>query len=131
VAGWTRVNLRADVEDSATKFGYAPDLEARFAAAALELEKSAVSYQRLAPGFRLPFGHSHEQQEELYVLLSGSGRLKLDEEIVEVGPLDAVRISPEVTRGVEAGPDGLDLVAFGAPKTGLQDAKQEMNWWTD
>jgi mannose-6-phosphate isomerase-like protein (cupin superfamily) len=133
MAGWTRVNLRTDVEDSATKFGYAPDLEARFAAGALALEKSAVSYQRLAPGFRLPFGHSHERQEELYVLLSGSGRLKLDEEIVEVGPLDGVRISPEVMRGFEAGPEGAELLAFGAPNTGspAEDANPTPGWWSD
>jgi mannose-6-phosphate isomerase-like protein (cupin superfamily) len=133
MAGWTRVNLKSDVEDSATKFGYAPDLEARFATGALGLEKSAVSYQRLAPGFRLPFGHSHEQQEELYVLLSGSGRLKLDEEFVEVGPLDAVRIPPEVTRGFEAGPEGAELLAFGAPNTGgpAEDANPTPGWWSD
>ena len=93
----TRVNLKSDVEDSATKFGFAPDLEARFATGNLSLEKSAVSYQRLAPGFRLPFGHSHDQQEELYVVLSGTGRLKLDDEIVEVGPLDPLRDHPSVT----------------------------------
>ena len=118
MGNWTRVNLKSDVEDSATKFGFAPDLEARFASGDLALEKSAVSYQRLAPGFRLPFGHSHDQQEELYVVLSGGGRLKLDDEIVEVGPLDAVRIAPEVTRGFEAGADGVEILAFGAPNTG-------------
>jgi mannose-6-phosphate isomerase-like protein (cupin superfamily) len=130
---YTKVNLKTEVEDSATKFGYAPDLEARFAAGALGLEKSAVSYQRLAPGFRLPFGHSHHQQEELYVVLSGSGRLKLDEEIVEVGPLDAVRIPPEVIRGFEAGAGGTELLAFGAPNTGgpAEDANPTPGWWSD
>jgi uncharacterized cupin superfamily protein len=133
VAGWTRVNLKTDVEDSATKFGYAPNMEARFAAGALGLEKSAISYQRVAPGFRIPFGHSHDQQEELYVVLSGGGRLKLDEEIVEVGPMDAVRIAPEVTRGFEAGPDGAELLAFGAPNVGgpAEDAVPAPGWWSD
>jgi mannose-6-phosphate isomerase-like protein (cupin superfamily) len=133
VPGYTKVNLKSDVEDSATKFGYAPNLEARFAAGDLALEKSAVSYQRLAPGFRLPFGHSHDRQEELYVVLSGTGRLKLDDEIVEVGPLDAVRIAPEVTRGFEAGPDGVEILAFGAPNTGgpADDVKPAPGWWSD
>jgi mannose-6-phosphate isomerase-like protein (cupin superfamily) len=133
MAGYTKVNLKSDVDDSATKFGYAPDLEARFAAGHLELEKSAVSYQRLAPGFRLPFGHSHDQQEELYVVLSGGGRMKLDDEIVEVGPLDAVRIAPEVTRGFEAGPEGVEFLAFGAPNVGgpAEDANPTPGWWSD
>jgi mannose-6-phosphate isomerase-like protein (cupin superfamily) len=133
VADYTKVNLKSEVEDSATKFGYAPDLEARFAAGVLGLEQSAVSYQRLAPGFRLPFGHSHDEQEELYVVLSGGGRLKLDEEIVEVGPLDAIRIPSEVTRGLEAGPDGIELLAFGAPNTGgpAEDANPTPDWWSD
>ena len=133
VAGYTKVNLKSDVEDSATKFGYAPNLEARFAAAALGLEKSALSYQRVAPGFRIPFGNSHKQQEEVYVILSGSGRLKLDEEIVEVGTMDAVRIAPEVTRGFEAGPDGAELLAIGAPNTGgpAEDVVPAPDWWSD
>jgi uncharacterized cupin superfamily protein len=133
VTDYTKVNLKSEVEDSATKFGYAPDLEARFAAGDLGLERSAVSYQRLAPGFRIPFGHSHKQQEELYVILSGGGRLKLDDEIVEVGALDAVRIPPEVTRGFEAGPEGVELLAFGAPNLGppTEDVVPTPSWWSD
>ena len=127
------MNLKTDVEDSATKFGYAPNMEARFAAGALGLEQSAVSYQRVAPGFRIPFGHSHREQEELYVFISGGGRLKLDDEIVEVEALDAVRIPAHVTRGFEAGPEGAELLAFGAPNTGSpgEDAVPEPGWWND
>jgi uncharacterized cupin superfamily protein len=130
---YTKVNLKADVDDSAVKFGFAPDLEARFAAGELGLEQSAISYQRLAPGYRLPFGHSHKRQEELYVILSGGGRLKLDDEIVEVGTLDAVRVAPEVTRAFEAGDEGVELLAFGAPNTGdpAADADAEPGWWSD
>jgi quercetin dioxygenase-like cupin family protein len=133
VAGWTRVNLKRDVEDMAPRFGYAPNMEARFAAGPLELERSAVSYQRIAPGFRIPFGHSHKQQEELYVVLSGSGRLRLDDEILELEALDAVRVAPEVVRGFEAGPDGAELLAFGAPGTGspAEDAVPAPDFWTD
>jgi mannose-6-phosphate isomerase-like protein (cupin superfamily) len=131
VSDYTKLNLRRDVENSAEKFGMGDVLEAHFARDDLEATQFGLSLQRVKPNQRLPFGHHHEQQEEVYVIVAGGGRLKLGDDVVEVRQWDAVRISPEVTRGVEAGPDGLDLVAFGAPKTGLQDAKQEMNWWTD
>jgi uncharacterized cupin superfamily protein len=132
MAGWTRVNLK-DVEDSAPKFGFAPNMEARFASGDLGLEESGLSYQRVAPNFRIPFGHSQKQQEELYVFLSGGGRLRLDDEIVEVTALDAVRIAPEVVRGFEAGPEGAELLAFGAPNTGsaAEDAVPAPDFWTD
>jgi hypothetical protein len=76
MAGYTLVNLK-EVEDQAPKFGYSPNLEARFARAALELENSGISYFRIAPNFRIPFGHKHQQQEEIYVLIGGSARAKL------------------------------------------------------
>jgi mannose-6-phosphate isomerase-like protein (cupin superfamily) len=133
VSRYTKVNL-ADVEDQAPKFGFSPDLEARFASGDLDLQSAGVSYQRLRPGVRLPWGHSHKIQEELYVVLAGSGRLKLDDEIVEVRALDAVRIAPETVRGLEAGPEGIDLLAFGAPKAPgssvADDVEQQPGWWT-
>ena len=131
---YTRVNLRDDVEDIAGKHGMGEVLEGHFATGDLGLEKSAVSFQALKPGARLPFGHSHEQQEELYVVIGGSGRIKLDDEIVEIRALDAIRIAPEVMRGVEAGDDGIELLAFGAPNTGAVTddvGTQEMGWWSD
>ena len=131
MAAYTHKNLESDVEDSAQKFGMGDVLEAHFARDALEATEFGLSLQRLKPGMRMPFGHRHAQQEEVYVIVGGSGRLKLGDDVVEVSQWDAVRVSPEVTRSAEAGPDGLDLVAFGAPATGLQDAKQEMGWWTD
>ena len=134
MADYTKQNLRSEVEDSAPKFGFAPNLEAHFAAPALELSKSAVSYQRLAPNFRTPFGHKHHQQEELYVILEGSTRVKLDDEIVELSELDALCIPPEVMRCVEGGPDGVALLAFGAPNTGAspaEDTEMVPEWWSD
>jgi mannose-6-phosphate isomerase-like protein (cupin superfamily) len=131
MSGYTKRNLREDVEDSAAKFGMGEVLEAHFARDDLEATQFGISLQMLKPNQRMPFGHWHEQQEEVYVVVGGSGRLKLDDEVVEVGRWDAVRISAEVTRGVEAGPEGLELIAFGAPNTGLQDARQEMGWWSD
>jgi mannose-6-phosphate isomerase-like protein (cupin superfamily) len=131
LSGYTKRNLREDVEDSAVKFGMGEVLEAHFARDDLEATQFGLSLQMLKPNQRVPFGHFHDRQEEVYVVVGGSGRLKLDDEVVELGRWDAVRIAPEVTRGLEAGPEGLELIAFGAPNTGPQDVRQEMGWWTD
>ena len=123
-------NLR-EVEDSAPKFGMAPDMEARFAAGDLGLERSAMSLQRLAPNVTQPFGHHHKGQEELYVVVDGSGRVKLDDEIYDVGAWDAVRVAPDVTRAFSAGPDGLEFLAFGAPAVvePMGDVEMAQGWW--
>lgn len=131
MAGWTKVNLKDDVDDQAPNFGLGGKIEARMARVPLELEQSGVSYQRLAPGFRLPFAHRHKHQEEVYVLISGSARAKLDDEIVELRPFDALRVHKDTVRGFEAGPDGAELIAIGAPNTGPGDAELEHDWWRD
>ena len=118
-----------DVEDAAVQGGLSPALQARFARGTLECAKVGVSYQRIAPDTRAPFGHHHRQQEEIYVILAGGGRAKLDDEVVDLRPLDALRVAPEVTRAFEAGPEGLELLAFGSGEGGLQDAEVEPNWW--
>jgi mannose-6-phosphate isomerase-like protein (cupin superfamily) len=128
VPGYTVKNLK-EIEDSAVAGGLSPDLEARFARKPLEAEQGGLSYQRFAPGYRSSFGHTHEDQEEIYVILSGSGRLKLDDDVVEVGPWDAVRIARDVTRAFEAGPEGAELLAFGAGRAG--DAEVLPGWWSD
>jgi mannose-6-phosphate isomerase-like protein (cupin superfamily) len=130
MAGYTSKNLK-EIEDQAPKFGLAPNLEFRVAGDPLEAEQSAISYLRVAPNYRLTFGHKHKQQEEIYLLVSGSARLKLDDEVLELRPLDAVRIAKETVRNVEAGPEGAELILFGAPKTGPGDAEVEAEWWTD
>jgi mannose-6-phosphate isomerase-like protein (cupin superfamily) len=131
VTDYTHINLKTDVEDMAPKFGFAPDLESRFARRPLGLEKSGIGYYRVAPGYRIPFGHKHGEQEEIYLLLSGSARMKLDDDIVELGPLDVLRVPPDVTRGFEAGPEGAEIVAFGAPSNENADAEMVQDWWTD
>ena len=131
MADYTKVNLKEDVDDQPPNFGLAPNLEARMARVPLELEHSGISYQRLAPNFRVPFGHKHKTQEEVYVVVSGSVRVKLEDEIVELKQWDAVRVPKETTRGFEAGPDGVEIVAIGAPNTGPGDAEVEQNWWGD
>ncbi len=130
MAGYTIVNLK-EVENQAPKFGLAPGLEARFASAPLELQKSGVSYQRLAPNFRMPFGHKHQTQEELYVVVSGSARAKVEDEVAELKPWDAIRVAADQMRCFEAGPEGVEILVFGAPATGLQDAEMTPDWWSD
>ena len=129
MADYTLVNLK-EVEDQAPKFGLAPQLEARMARVALGLENSGVSYQRLAPDFRVPFGHKHKNQEEVYVLVSGSARIKLDDEVVDLKPFDAVRVAKDTLRGFEAGPEGAEFIAIGAPNTGPGDADVVQGWWS-
>jgi mannose-6-phosphate isomerase-like protein (cupin superfamily) len=132
VAGYTLTNLR-DVQDQAPSFGMAPNVEARFARQALELERGGLSHLRLAPGFRMPFGHDHVEQEEIYVVLAGSGRFKLDDDVVDVRPLDALRVPPGTTRCYEAGAEGLEFVVFGAPRApgSSNDARMVPDWWDD
>jgi mannose-6-phosphate isomerase-like protein (cupin superfamily) len=131
MADYTVVNLKRDVEDMAPKFELAPGLESRFARVPLGLANSGASYFRIAPGFRVPFGHRHSEQEEVYVVASGGARLKLDDDIIELGQWDMVRIAPGVWRGIEGGPDGTELIAFGAPNTENKDAEMQPGWWSD
>jgi len=120
-----------EIENSAVKFGFAPELEARFASAALELKHVGISYQRLSADARAPFGHRHKEQEEVYVIVSGSGRIKLNDEIVELRQWDAVRVPAETARGFEAGPEGMELIAVGAPGPNTADAEVLPGWWLD
>ena len=131
---FTLTNLRDGVEDLGTNFGGATDLEFRHASTALGLEQSGLSYQRIPPGYRFPYGHTHKAQEELYVIVRGSGRMKLDDEVVELGEWDAVRVPPGTWRGYEAGPDGLEILVFGAPSLGenlREDVEGQRDWWAD
>ena len=115
---FTLRNLKQDLEDVGSKFDGSPDLEFRLATEQLELEQSGLSYQRVPPGYRFPYGHTHEKQEEVYVVVRVSGRMKLDDEIVELRQWDAVRVPPGVWRGYEAGPEGLEILVIGAPNLG-------------
>jgi mannose-6-phosphate isomerase-like protein (cupin superfamily) len=125
---FTHKNL-AEVEDAAPGFGFAEIQEARFAGKDLDAEKTGMAYHRLKPNCRSGFGHRHKQAEEVYVVLSGSGRVKLDDEILEIGPLDAIRVAPTVTRAFEAGSDGLEYLALGPSTPG--DGEIVPDWWTD
>jgi mannose-6-phosphate isomerase-like protein (cupin superfamily) len=131
MAAYTVVNLKDDVEDMAPKFGLSPGLESHFARANLELQNSGLSYIRIAPDFRVPFGHRHSEQEEVYLVLSGGARAKLDDEVVELSAWDAVRIAPGTMRGLEGGPEGAEVLLFGAPNTENKDIEMAQGWWTD
>ena len=131
MADYTKLNLRDEVEDQAPKFGMSPDMEFRSARVPLEMQNAGVSFLRVAPGFRVPFGHHHNVQEEVYVIVGGSARLKLDDEVVELKQWDAVRIAKETMRNFEGGTDGAEVIAFGAPNTGPGDGPMTMDWWQD
>jgi len=131
---FTLKNLKEDPEDLGSNFDGSPDLEFRAATKALELEQSGLTYQRVPPNYRFPYGHTHKQQEEVFVVVGGSGRMKVDDEIVELREWDAVRIPPGSWRGYEAGPEGLEILVIGAPNLGenpREDVEGERDWWTD
>ena len=128
--GYTKKNLERDVENQAPAFGMPEELDARFARSVIGGETLGLSLMRLAPGFRVPFGHKHENHEEVYVVIRGSARVKGDDEIVELGELDAIRFDKNTMRGVEAGPEGVAYVAFGAGDD-PRDAEVVQGWWSD
>jgi mannose-6-phosphate isomerase-like protein (cupin superfamily) len=125
---YTKKNLN-EVEDSAPKFGYGEIAEARFAGGALDAEDTGLSLHRIKPGKRQAFSHTHEKAEEVYVVISGSGRIKLDDEIIEVSELDAVRIAPKVERALEAGDAGLAYIAFGPHHKGDGELNHDPSFW--
>ena len=129
MADYTVQNLK-QLEDQAPKFGM-EGIEFRMGRVPLELENLGLSYQRLAPNFRLPFGHTHKTQEEVYVLISGGARAKLGDEIVDLRPFDALRVHKDTLRSFEAGPEGAEMIAIGAPHTGPGDAEVVQGWWMD
>ena len=130
MSDYTHLNLK-DVEDQAPKFGLSPDMEFRMARVPLELENAGVSYLRVGPNFRIPFGHTHKNQEEVYLVVSGGGRIKLGDDVRDLKQWDAVRVHKDTMRGFEAGPNGVELIAIGAPNTGPGDAEMEQGWWAD
>jgi mannose-6-phosphate isomerase-like protein (cupin superfamily) len=106
-------------------------LEARFARKHLDSEHLGVSLFRYGPGFKAPYGHRHQEQEEAYVVVSGSGRMRLDDEIIDLKQWDVIRVAAPVVRGFEGGPDGLEIVAIGADRPEGGDGELVKDWWTD
>jgi mannose-6-phosphate isomerase-like protein (cupin superfamily) len=129
MSDYTKQNLK-EVDNAAPKFQMPEEMEARFARRAIGGKSLGLSHMTLAPGFRIPFGHKHAQQEEVYVVVRGSGRVKVGDEIVELVPWDAIRFGKDVMRQMEAGPDGIEYLAFGAGDDPL-DAEMAPGWWSD
>lgn len=123
---YTIQNLR-DVEDAAAAGGLGEVQEARFAGKPLDAQDTGLALQRVKPGRRQAFGHRHEKAEEIYVVLAGSGRAKLDDDVVELRPFDALRVAPGVARAFEGGPDGIELLALGPHHEG--DAEILADFW--
>jgi mannose-6-phosphate isomerase-like protein (cupin superfamily) len=111
--------------------GRGGDVEARFARSQLASEHLGVSYFRYGPGFRSTMGHSHREQEEAYVVVAGSGRMKLDDEIIDLHKWDVVRVAPQVVRALEGGPEGLEVIAIGSDRPEDGDGVPLPDWWTD
>ena len=124
----TIFNLRKS-EDLAAKHGFGEAQEARFPYTDLDAESTGIGLIKVKPGQRQPFAHRHDKAEEIYVVLSGSGRIKLDDEIHDIAEMDAVRIAPWVVRSVAAGPDGIEVLAFGPRHEG--DAETVEDDWDD
>ena len=125
---YTIKNLN-DTEDQAPKYGFGEIGEAHFAREELGAETTGFAYHVLKPDKRQGFGHRHDEAEEVYVVLSGSGRVRLDDDVVELAPLDALRVAPQVARQFEAGPDGLSMLAFGPHHAG--DGELTKDLWGD
>jgi mannose-6-phosphate isomerase-like protein (cupin superfamily) len=125
---YAKKNLR-DVQDSAAQHGLSATQEARFPRSDLGAEQTGMNFLVVKPGQREAFAHRHRTAEEIYVVLAGSGRVKLDGEIVALTALDAVRVSPGVTRSFEAGSVGLEVLVFG-PRV-ESDGEMVEGFWDD
>jgi mannose-6-phosphate isomerase-like protein (cupin superfamily) len=125
---YTKKNFK-DLPDSAAE--RPGDMEARFGRSHIDSEHLGVSYFRYGPGFRSPIGHRHREQEEAYVVVSGSGKVKLDDEVLDLALWDVVRVSPTVARAFEGGPDGIELVAIGADRPEGGDGELVEDFWSE
>ena len=121
---FTRTNIKDDLEDLGGRFDGHPELEFRAATKALELEECALSYQRIPAGYRFPYGHTHATQEEVYVVVRGSGRMKVDDEIVELKEWDAVRVPPGLWRGVRGRAGGARAARHRRAQSRRQSARR-------
>ena len=123
-------NLR-EIEDMALKHGFSESQQARFPREDLGAEATGLAYHVVRAGKRQPFAHRHHEAEEVNVMLSGAGRVKLDDDVVEIGPMDAIRVAPHVTRAFEAGPDDLELLVFGPPHHDRDAEPVQDDFWAD
>jgi mannose-6-phosphate isomerase-like protein (cupin superfamily) len=129
MAAYTKKNLQ-DVENSAPESA-GDGLEARFARKHLDSEHLGVSYFRYGPNYRAPYGHRHREQEEAYVVVGGSGRMRVDDDVLELQRWDVVRVAAQAVRAFQGGSDGLEIIAIGADRPEGGDGELVNDWWTD
>lgn len=120
MSDYTHLNLK-QLENMSPKYGHAKDMEARFATKPLGLTTSGLGLQKVLPGRTIPFTHRHKVQEEVFIVVAGSGVIHLDDDAVQLAQWDAVRVAPSVVRTLEGGPDGLEVLITGAPQTEAGD----------
>jgi mannose-6-phosphate isomerase-like protein (cupin superfamily) len=118
-----------DIDDAAAERG--PDIEARFGRKHLNSEHLGLSYFRYGAGYRGPIGHRHREQEEAYVVVSGSGRAKLNDEVVELKQWDVLRVAPATVRAFEGGPGGMEVIAVGSDRPEGGDGEMVPDFWSD
>ncbi len=128
MSDFTKKNLN-EIEDAAVSHGFSETQMARFAGADLDCETIGLAFEGVKPNSRQAFGHRHERDEEVYVILNGGGRMRLGDEVIEIGPMDAIRVAPGVMRAFEAGDEGIELLAFGTHHKG--DGEIDPGFWTD
>jgi quercetin dioxygenase-like cupin family protein len=125
---YAHVNL-LDLDDSIA--GRVDGLEGRFGRSKLESRDLGISHWRYAPNLQVPAGHRHREQEEAYIVVAGSGRILVDDEVIELRMWDVVRLAPDTVRAFAAGPDGMELIAVGGPKPEGGDGEQVPVSWPD
>ena len=131
---FTLRNLEAHLEDIRSNFDGARTWSSTWRPRRSNSSKSGLSHQSIPPGYRFPYGHTHEKQEEVYVVVGGGGRMKLDDEIIELREWDAVRVPPARGEATRPGPMGSRLLVFGAPNLGdnpRDDVEGRRDWWVD
>jgi mannose-6-phosphate isomerase-like protein (cupin superfamily) len=128
MSDYTKINL-SEVKDLAPEYGMSEMGQARFARQQLGAETTGLTHYTMNAGRRVGFGHLHREVEETYLVLAGSGRFKVGEDVFDVGPRDVVFVPPGTMREWEAGGDGMEMVAFGGHVEG--DAEMKPGWWSD
>ena len=131
MSDYTHVNFMDDIEDSASSRMPDGSIQARFARSHIDSEHLGVSHFTLAAGYRPPFGHRHREQEEVYVVIAGGGRFRLEDEVREVKQWDVLRVAPRLARGFEAGPDGMELIVVGNDRPEGGDGEMLPEFWGD
>jgi quercetin dioxygenase-like cupin family protein len=128
MSDFTRINLM-EIDNSAAERG--PRFEARFARRHIDSDHLGVSYFHFPPESRSQIGHRHREQEEAYVIVGGSGRMRLDGETIDLRQWDVIRVSPNVVRAFEGGPEGLSFIAVGNDRPEGGDGERVEDFWTD